>query len=313
MGSEFTFQRFWDLVTRHIRLFVLVGAGAVVLSAILSQPAFIKPRYRSTATVYPVNLISYSIETRTDQLLQLLASNSIRDSLLKRFDLMEVYELDTTKVGGYYALYNEFLDRVEISKTKYESVMIEVVDEDPVRARDMVNEMLEQVNLLARALQREKSTEILRIAKRAMDHERQKMDSVEARLDIMRKSSGLLSYDTQVKELTKGYVRLLGSGGSAAQREQVGAMIKELESKGGEFRQLTEMGNMFRSNYDRMLSHYESTVNDVTKELTYTNVIVYPEVSDKKVYPVRWLIVLMTTAGALLLAFLLVLWRDQRS
>jgi len=41
-------------------------------------------------------------------------------------------------------------------------------------------------------------------------------------------------------------------------------------------------------------------------------VIVYPEVSDKKVYPVRWLIVLLSTVSALLLCFLVLLWQDKR-
>ena len=61
------------------------------------------------------------------------------------------------------------------------------------------------------------------------------------------------------------------------------------------------------------MTEYEQVVNDVTKELTYTNVIVYPEVSDKKVYPIRWLIVAMSTASAVLICFLLMLWREQRS
>ena len=90
-------------------------------------------------------------------------------------------------------------------------------------------------------------------------------------------------------------------------------LMKEMEQKGGEFRQLTELSDLFRANYDRLLTEYERIVNDVTKELTYTNTVVYPEVSDKKVYPVRWLIVLIGTASALFLCFVLLLWRDQRS
>ncbi len=312
MANDLSFERFLALVKAKYRVFAVVGGFAAVAAVVLSHPTFIKPRYKSMATVYPVNLTSYSIETRTDQLLQLLRSNSIRDSLIKEFDLGAVYEADTTRQGGHFALYNEFLERVEISKTQYESVMIEVVDEDPVRARDMVNAMLDQVNLLARRLQREKSFEVLNIAEKALTHERYKMDSVEARLDTLRRTSGLLAYEAQAKELTKGYVRMLSSGSSQVQRDQVLAMIKDLETKGGEFRQLTELSNMFRQNYDRLLTQYENVVNDVTKELTYTNVIVYPEVSDKKVYPVRWLIVLLATVSALVLCFLVLLWQEER-
>ncbi|HRP00511.1 MAG TPA: hypothetical protein PLN54_13830 [Flavobacteriales bacterium] len=312
MSSEVNFQGFLPVLQRNWRVFVVVGITAAALSGILSGPTFIKPRYMSTATVYPVNLNSYSIETRTDQLLQLLESNSIRDSLIKRFDLARVYEVDTTANGGYFALYNEFNDRVEITKTRYESVLIEIVDEDPVRARDLVNGMLEQVNLLARRLQREKSKEVLRIAERALAHERHKLDSVETILDSLRRTSGLLNYDAQAKELTKGYVRMLSTGASQSQKDAVLGMIRDLEEKGGQFRQLTELSDLFRGNYDRLLTEYEKVVNDVTKELTYTNTVVYPEVSDKKVYPVRWVIVSSVTFSALFLCFVLLLWRDDR-
>jgi capsule polysaccharide export protein KpsE/RkpR len=290
-----------------------VAVVSAVIAVVASSPTFMPPRYLSRATVYPVNLNSYSIETRTDQLLQLLQSNSIRDSLIMQFDLATVYDVDTTVNGGYFALYNEFNDRVEINKTNFESVRIEIVDEDPVRARDLVNAMLKQVNLLARRLQREKSNELLVIAERSLVHAQAKLDSVEARLDTLRVRDGILDYESQVRELTKGYMRMIQSGAPVSRIEEVQGLMKDMEEKGGEFRQLMELSNFFRANYDRLLTEYERMVNDVTKELTYTNVVVYPEVSDKKVYPVRWLILLLTTVSAVFLSFLLLIWRDQRS
>ena len=209
MSAEITFSSFLELARRRWRLFLGVGLLALLLSVVFSTPAFMPPRFKSSATVYPVNLNSYSIETRTDQLLQLLESNSIRDSLILQFDLARRYDVDTANNGGYFFLYNEFNERVEISKTRFESVMIEIVDEDPRVARDLVNGMLKQVNLLARRLQREKSYEVLEIAGRSLAHERSKMDSVERKLNVLRQEKGLLNYDAQVKELTKGYVRML--------------------------------------------------------------------------------------------------------
>lgn len=312
MKEDLSFKRSLRLIRDQWKVLVIVGVVALIVSAILSGPSFIEPRFRSTATVYPVNLNSYSVETRTDQLLQLLESNSIRDTLIAKFDLMNAYDVDTATAGGYYALYNEFTDRVDINKTRYESVQIEVVDEDPRRARDMVKEMLQQVNLLARRLQREKSLEVLLIAQRALDHEKHKMDSVETRLNALRQDVGILSYESQVRELTKGYVRMVQAGVPKARMDEVLGKIRDLEQSGGEFRQLTELSDLFRTNYDRLLTEYERIYNDVTKQLTYTNTIIYPEVSDKKVYPIRWLIVSTSTLSALFLCFLLLSWRDQR-
>lgn len=313
MANELNFSSAGRVLRKHSRTLLAVGLIAVVVSAVLSSSFFITPRYLSQATVYPVNLTPYSTETRTDQLLQLLESNSIRDSLIAKFDLAKVYKVDTTTGGGYFALYNEFEERVEVSKTRYESVMIEVLDEDPTRARDMVIAILDQVDELARRLQREKSKEVLEIAERAMSHEQFKLDSVEQRLAVLRQNSGLLAYEGQTEELTRGYLLMLSTPGvSQARLDEVRNMFKSLEESGGEFRALTDLSNKFRNNYDRLLTEYEKLVNDVTKELTYTNLIRYPEVADKKAYPIRWVIVLVTTASALFLCFVLLMWREEQ-
>ncbi|MEO8068212.1 MAG: hypothetical protein ABI599_11020 [Flavobacteriales bacterium] len=307
MPVERPFERYFQLARRNWKLLSAVAVSAIALTWIFSGPTFIKPRFVSRAVVYPVNLTSYSIETRTDQLLQLLESNSIRDSIIARFDLANHYDMKPGAPGARFFLYNEFNERVTIGKTRFESVEIEVVDESPDTAQAIVSGMLEQVNLLARRLQREKSQEVLKIAMRSLDNEREKLDTVEAKLQIMRERSGLLEYESQTQELTKGYVRLLTRGGG--DRTKVEAMLAELGKSGGEFRELTELSDLFRANYDRLLSEYERAVNDVTKELTYVNVVVHPEVPDKKVYPIRWLIVSIGTCSAVLLAFVLLLMR----
>ncbi len=313
MANDLDFSAAGRVLRKRSKTLLVVGVVAVAVSALFSSAYFITPRYLSKATVYPVNLTPYSSETRTDQLLQLLESNSIRDSLIIQFDLANWYKVDTTTGGGYFALYNEFDERVEVSKTRYESVMIEVMDEDPKRARDMVNAILHQVDELARRLQREKSQEVLAIAERAMTHEQFKLDSVEERLRVLRQNSGLLAYEGQTEELTRGYLLMLSTPGvSQTRMDEVRSMFKSLAENGGEFRALTDLSSKFRNNYDRLLTEYEKVVNDVTKELTYTNVVRYPEVADKKAYPIRWVIVLVTTASALFLCFVLLMWREEQ-
>lgn len=68
---------------------------------------------------------------------------------------------------------------------------------------------------------------------------------------------------------------------------------------------------MLIDEFGRKQAEERQALMDVSKELTYTNMVVYPEVSDKKVYPVRWLIVLASTAMALLLCYILIFLRDQ--
>ena len=311
MDDRMTFTRSYSVVSRHWRLFLVVGLAAFVLSAVFSGSRFLKPRYKSQAVVYPVNLNSYSIETRADQLLQLLESNSIRDSIIRRSDLLAHYRMDTTGRGGRAALYALYKERVTIEKTRYESVEIDVEDEDPVMARDMVADILSQTDLLARRLQRQNSRELLTIIQNDMEVTRQRMDSVEARLNELRASKGLLDYKSQAKELTKGYVKTLGGSSGSKGKEEITTMMRSLEQNGGEFHRLFKLNDLLIKEYGKKQEDERHALMDVSKELTYTNVVVYPEVSDKKVYPIRWLIVLVTTAMAVLLCYILVFLRDR--
>lgn len=311
MDDRMTFNRSYSVVSRHWRLFAGVTLVAIILSAVFSGPHFIKPRYRSLAVVYPVNLNSYSIESRADQLLQLLESNSIRDSIIQRFDLLAHYKLDTTSHGDRAVLYNMYKERVTIQKTRYESVEIDVEDEDPVMARDMVVHILGQTDLLARRLQRSNSKELLDIIHASLASTSLQLDSVEERLNDLRTSSGILDYGTQAKELTKGYMKVISGHGSTTQKAEIGDMLNSLEKSGGEFYRLTQMNNQLLDEYGKKQEQERLAQMDLTKVLTYTNLVVYPEVSDKKVFPIRWLIVLAATAMAVLLCYILVFLRDR--
>lgn len=311
MPEPLSFQTFFLLLKDRWKTFVVVGFAAAAMASVLSMPMFIKPRFRSSAIVYPVNLTSYSQETRSDQLLQLMESNSIRDSLIRLHDLAVHYDIDIAQPPGLFYLYNEYNDHVSISKTRYESVQIEIEDEKPEIAQRMVLDLLDQTDKLARRLQREKSLEVLAIAEREMNDERRKLDSVEARLDTLRHQTGLLNYDAQTNEVTRGYMRMLASGTGASARDEAQQLLRALGDRGGEFRALTDLSNAYRGIFIDRQNAYQKAVTDVNKELTYTNVVVYPEIADKKVYPIRWLIVVIATASAMFLAFVLLVIRGQ--
>jgi len=312
MDSALSFERLWGTVVRHWRLFAGIAALAAVASIIFSSPAFITPRFRSSAIVYPVNLASYSIEPTSDQLLQLLESNSIRDSLIRLHHLAEHYDVDTTVAPGRFYLEAEYREHVSISKTSLESVQIEIEDEDPATAQAMVKDLLDQADKLARRLRREKSEEVLRIAQREMALVRHKLDSVDARLDTLRARTGLLDYNAQTGEVTRGYMRLLSTGSPAA-RGEARQLLDALGAHGGEFLTLTELARNYRDQFVQKQIAHERVLTDLDKVLTYTDVLVYPERADKKVYPVRWAIVLASVASACLLCLVLVMLRERRT
>ena len=68
---------------------IAVTIVAAALGAIFSGPTFITPRYKSEAILYPSNVSSYSDETFTEQMLQIMESQDIMDSVVEIFNLTE--------------------------------------------------------------------------------------------------------------------------------------------------------------------------------------------------------------------------------
>jgi len=311
--NNFTFGMLVRIIRKRFKIILLVGIVAVVGSAIFSGPTFITPKYKSQAIVYPINLYAYGMESLTEQMLQLSQSNEIRDSLIEKFGLVEVYKLNPDKEGFRHNLLMEYNDHVIVSRTNYESVRIEVFDENPERARDMANEMIKQINIKARKLERARALERLEVAKNQLEYQQHVLDSINSLLSVLRTESRLLDYEIQTERVTEGYMKMLSqSNVNSANLQEVRTMLDNLTEKGGVFMALTEMSRQGQENYNELFIEYQNVLKDVNQDLSFTNVIASPEVADKKALPVRWLIVLSATVSALLVALVVLLLFEKR-
>ena len=61
------------------------------------------------------------------------------------------------------------------------------------------------------------------------------------------------------------------------------------------------------TSYDYWDNEYKKALRSVSRDMTYTNVVTQPYISYKKVYPVRWLIVVASTIAAFLLSVFLII------
>lgn len=287
---------------------IIIVAIAIALSVLFSCPWFIKPKYKSSAVLYPSNLVPYSNETPTELMLQLFKSDDIRDTIIKRFNLASHYDIDVSSRYYYARLIKEFESNVDIRKTEYESVIIEIFDTDPQSACNMVKEMVNLFNKKARTLQREKEKEVLKISKDQLNQKQIQIDTLKRRIDELRTTYGLLDYTVQTREASRAFFGTRSEGYSPnANVKTAGKIIENLQNKGGDFILLSSLYFAASDAYNKLKENYENALKDVTKELTYTNYVSSPVPSDKKVYPVRWLIVLITTVATFIFALIIIM------
>ena len=289
----------------HLAVIVLVAS---LLAVIFSGPVFITPKFKSTAVVYPANIAPYSDENETEQMLQIFQSNDITDSIIEKFNLPEHYGIDRNYKFYYTTMMWEYSQNVKISKTPNEAVSIEVLDKDPQVACDMVESMIGFYNKKVRGLHEQKFFEVVGMYERALNKKRDYIDSLNARLTHLSQRYGLMDYTVQSEQVTKGYLGTVdGSGSSHVNKKEVDELKKNIEEKGGEMLILVNLIETEAEKYAELKEDYEQAYMDYDRKFTYTNVLTKPYPADKKAYPIRWLIVVISALASFFIAFVAIL------
>ncbi len=313
MNNFFDNQRILNLIWKRKFHFIAIGVVAIVLSAVFSGPAFITPKYKSTARIYPTNLGVLSEESESEQMLEIINSNDIKLKMFEAFDLDEEYKIK--KDDPYYLTYmfDIYNSNVNTSKTEYETVEIKVLDRNPQRASNMCDSIIHFYNSKVREMHRAKDYEMVELTRKVLNKKNQEFDSLKVDLNNMRKEYGILDFNAQVPEVTRGYMNALAAGrGSTSDAQKIKDLYNNLSEKGTDAIWLQSQLRYLISSIDSLSTLYEIYLNEYEKDITYAHVVEYPQPADKKSYPVRWLIVAFSTVSAVFLALLVFLVLDYR-
>lgn len=276
----------------HILIITVIAA---ICGAIFSSSAFITPLYKSEAVAYPANISPYSDESETEQMLQIINSQSIADSIIEKYDLWTDYKIDRNYQFAKTYMMLEYHDKIKISKTPYEAISIVVNDKDPVVACNIARDILNFYDQKVGKLHRDKVEEVVAMYAKQLELKQQNIDSLKNRLAELSTNYGLTNYSGQSREITRGY--LSGSAKATELKhniEQYGPEAIDLENK-----IITEA-----TAYVTVKLDYEQNLRFFHSQLTYSNIVTEPYPADKKSYPVRWVIVALSALGALLITIL---------
>lgn len=304
---------FFNLLIKWKLHFLIITVVSIIAACVFSSAYFIPPKYKSYALIYPSNIIPYSSETPSEQLLQLLESADIRNTVITKFNLAAHYDIDTTDEAGFSDLTDTYTSNVEVKRTQFNSIEIKVLDTDPQLACNMVIEIINALNLKARSLQRDKTKEVVVITKNLMENKRQQVDSIDGILQELRVKYQLLDYDIQTEEVTKSYFKALSGGARKENLKDIDVMMRNLEERGGEYYKTKQTLDEVLKSYNETKLDYDRALSDLNKELTYTNIVSKPFPADKKSYPVRWVIVAVSVVSAnLFLLFIIILLKESK-
>lgn len=282
---------------------------AIVLAVIFSSSIFITPLFKSFAIVYPSNVSPYSDESETEQMMQIIQSKDIRDSIIKKFDLAGHYGIDPNYQFYMSTLLMEYGKKVKIAKTPYEAITIEVWDKEPKIACDMVNEIMFQYNFMVRGLHKEKFGEVVNNYRTIMNLKRIELDSLALLAKDLGVKYGLMDFPNQTREVMRAY---LSPGSSSSKSKEVQRLKKNMEEKGGEREVVSNLITGSTNNYSILKLEFDRAVLNQNRNFTYVNVLNKPFPADKKSYPVRWIIVVIAAIGTLIIAIIVIGFIERR-
>ena len=176
---------------------------SVLLALVVTLPFVTKPVYESEAIVYvPLTIpnqqisqqgVGFAGEHEIDSYIQMLKSNILADSLIKHFGL-KTYSTDKTS-----PIYKQLESKIKIEKTRYGSVSIKVRDNNPDKAAEMANYIINLGESIKRNLLLSNREEALLYSKSLYEEKVEEITTLEKTIDSLEQgghsSKGNFKYD----------------------------------------------------------------------------------------------------------------------
>ncbi len=137
------------------------------------------------------------------------------------------------------------------------------------------------------------------------------IDSLTTRISTLRTNSGVLDFESQSERYAEGYMRLIERGGSKGSMEKVEGLMADMASKGSEVEILQSILTGFQKDYATLTTKVAIERSKVNNDLSYYLPVVDPQVADKKSYPVRWVILLVSVILAVLTTIIFLVAMDR--
>lgn len=311
MDNFFNNSNLLLIITKWKWHLIILSIVAALVSLVVSSPLIMKPRFKSVAYIYPSNVMPYSDESETEQMLQWINSIEVRDSVMKKFDLPKHYGISPEE--KYYASTLEYMytQNVKISKTQYESVEVSVTDIDPVMARDIAKAILYYTDIKIRSTHSVKYKEVVVAMDKLLLTKTAEIDSVKKLYRDIATNYGVYDVEGQSQEITRGELRTVDGGGGSINSKDVQKLKLGMMEKSGDLLYLGSRIEALANEYSEIMRKYDVARFDIDKNFTFVNVVTPPQVADKKSYPKRLFVMFYFVAGTLLFSLLAIAFLER--
>lgn len=317
----------FQFLRRRRNVLLITSMLAFISSIIFSL--LIEDKYESSVILFPStttsvsrallndenykekDFLEFGEEEEAEQLIQLLNSDEIRNHIIKKFDLMNHYDIDPEVEFKQTELFNEYKSNIDFYRTKFMSVKIEVLDTDKEYAANIANE-------IALKVEEVRSNILKKVAQQGFEIVKQEYNSLVSEINLMEdtlnqiRAKGVQDYETQVEVLSDQYGAALVKGNNAAVKA-IGDKLDTISKYGGKYLSLVQQMEYEREKLSDLRKVYaEARVNaETTIDQTFIVNNAYP--SEKPSYPIRGLIVVASTLATFLFTTIVLILFDPKA
>lgn len=302
---------FW----RWRKALIIITVVSGIASIIWTSPLITKPKYKATHVFYPTtnNSISNALLTELNQrqkdplefgeeeeaekALQILQSSNLMSRLVRNFNLLKHYDIDPKKEAHpQTALDNKIKENMSFTRTRYLSINIEVMDEDPQMAADLANGIAALYDTIKTEIQQQVAVPALQIVERALKDKQNKITGLKDQLrDLGNK--GITNYEEQSRALAEEIYKAQSSG-KVGKMQDLMEQQKTLVASGGDFIALNELIKLEADKESSLISQYEKRQVDVKETLSHKFTVSAASKPEIKAWPKRSLVLIMTILAA---------------
>ena len=299
----------------------VVAVSAIIVSGIIS--ILIPEKYKSTVILFPAttnsiskvlynrsdDVLKFGEEEEAEQMLQILNSEEIKTRIASKYNLMKHYGIDSNCSYKRTQLENEFENNITFKRTELMSVKIEVLDKDPVMASVIANDIAALHDSVKIRIQKGRISQALKIVEKEYHDKMAFVKSLTDSLKLLN-SYGIYDYESQSEVISEQYAIAISKGDARA--------IKSLEEKlhvigtyGSAYVALRDQLELQQNQLNSLQTKYEETKVDAEQVLPQKFVVSNAFPAEKRTYPMRWLIILVSTVSTMILAILVILLMEN--
>lgn len=315
------------LLIEYKKPVLVILALAAICAVLFSAPFFITPLYKSTAIIYPTSsnsiskvlisttyqsekdIMNFGEDEQTEQMLQVLNSNRVRDKVIERFDLMNHYEIKADGKYPYTKLNKLYDSRIKFRRTEYNAVKITVMDPDAALAAQMANDITEIFDSTMNQMQKEVAIQAYRLVEDEYNTLCNEMAQLEDSLNTLRRL-GVFDYESQVEMLSQQLAVELGKGNMQGV-SNIQKQLDILAEYGGASYAINERLDNDRLQLSLVKSKYEEAKVDATEYIPHKFVVTSAFQAERKTYPVRWVIVTVAMLSTFILLIICIVLFDR--